>query len=120
MAGLINDAGANELYMKGVVNSDWADNVDVNEIKIPKIFTTRGNATNTPNDSNWWILEVTQGLRYNTTVVVQKAVQFDNPSNYYVRTCAGNTWTDWALCGNFGYNTLEGLATALKPLLGLS
>ena len=117
MAGLINDAGANELYMKGVINSDWVDNVDVNEIKTPKVFTTRGNATNTPNDSNWWIIEVTQGIRHNTTVVVQKAVQFYNPSNYYVRTYSGDRWNDWMLCGNFGYNTLEELAAALKPLM---
>lgn len=31
-----------------------------------------------------------------------------------------NRWSDWIRIDNFGYRTLADLATALKPLLGLS
>ena len=40
---------------------------------------------------------------------------------YFVRRCiADGTWTNWQRIDNFGYNSLAELATALKPLLGLS
>ena len=39
---------------------------------------------------------------------------------YHFRSCYGNYWRPWQRIDNFGYNSLEELASALKPLLGLS
>lgn len=40
---------------------------------------------------------------------------------FYIRSSENqSTLSSWRRMDNFGYNTLEGLATALKPLLGLS
>lgn len=36
------------------------------------------------------------------------------------RTKNGTSWSAWSRIDNFGYNSLAELATALKPLLGLS
>ena len=53
-------------------------------------------------------------------IISQTASRFDNNA-CYVRSLHPNTnkWTPWYRIDNFGYNTLEELAAALKPLLGL-
>lgn len=43
----------------------------------------------------------------------------DNGTVLEYRTKNGTSWSAWSRIDNFGYNTLEELAAALKPLLGL-
>lgn len=51
-------------------------------------------------------------------IIAQTASRFDNNARY-IRSLHPNTnkWTPWYRIDNFGYNTLEELAAALKPLL---
>lgn len=44
--------------------------------------------------------------------------EYEKSYTYY-RAYWDGAWRDWARLDNFGYNTLEELAAALKPLLGL-
>ena len=55
----------------------------------------------------------------NTGTYIQQiasASGIDNPT-VYLRTRNSDTWSAWQRIDNFGYNTLEDLAAALKPLM---
>ena len=100
---------------RGVIGQTAA--VDFNQIVTPGVYYfIRGNYThsNTPPESTGGILRVYGGSSYS----VQEYSNYGRTS--YSRIKWGETWYDWQRIDNFGYNTLANLATALKPLLGLS
>ena len=85
-------------------------------------FVYGGNATDYPINNPYGIL-ITNKTYYpalQSTYINQTFVRNINRGIYTRFKEGQNDWTDWVRADNFGYNTLEELASALKPKLGLS
>ena len=106
MAGVMG----NPLVFKSVLPSNNAD-----EIKENGWYECLNMVENMPEV--WCYLFVYKMSTYN--FIIQHAINNES-GGYYFRKCYGGTWQPWQRIDNFGYNSLEELASALKPLLGLS
>ena len=86
------------------------------------VSISSGKNTDMPDDVYWGILTVTQTSWGQYKTISQHLQSSDN--RHYTRSVysATNVYpteftTPWQRIDNFGYNTLEELAAALKPLL---
>lgn len=70
--------------------------------------------TNQPENS--WATLIVTAFEPNKKYIRQVFKPFGS-AKYYVRLFNGTEWASWSRGDNFGYNTLEELAAALKPLL---
>ena len=79
------------------------------------------NSYNEPNFS-----DLPEGVAYGTLTVLAESsfstqiLSSVTDNTYYIRYRTDTYWGGWKRIDNFGYNSLAELATALKPLLGLS
>ena len=112
MAGLF--AGSNIPVAQQAFKSSYsfASDVDADNV-VANTFVS--NCTNLPNGHTAGYLEVMWSQ------ATSGKFQIFQPTNRkierYMRYSDGGSYTAWSRLDNFGYNTLEELATALKPLL---
>lgn len=68
------------------------------------------------------IFGLSYGVVYTSNIEGMGGIQIitSNQGSVLFRSKRYGTWTSPTRIDNFGYNTLEELASALKPLLGLS
>ena len=96
------------------------DDVDFDNETNNISFFARNNSSNSPDDSKWWYVEVSNYVREDNRYISQKATGASSNIMYIRNKQSNGAWSFWARLDNFGYNSLAELATALKPLLGLS
>jgi hypothetical protein len=92
-----------------------ADGTDMNTIKTPGFYHIGSYVTNGP-EFNWSCVCV-----FKTHIITQIAFGLSDKGVSY-RTCedvVSPNWSPWQRIDNFGCNTLNELAAALKPELGL-
>lgn len=84
---------------------------DLDELGSGTFVFATGEATNLPTLGS-------AGFVFTTKLSNGYANQlFVNHSDKFMRTYIYNKWHKWQRIDNFGYNSLEELASALKPLL---
>lgn len=113
--------------MAGIVdNNDSSGSLNnIVERGVYYVSISGGKNTDMPDDVYWGILTVTQTSWGQYRTISQYLQSNDN--RHYTRSSYSATsvyptecTTPWQRIDNFGCNTLEELAAALKPKLGLS
>ena len=74
---------------------------------------------NKPSEGGYGFMEVRKYGTDSSASIVQIFHGVFNNQAVMVRHYSSGEWTAWSRTDNFGYNTLDELAAALKPLLGL-
>lgn len=88
---------------------------DASTVKTSGDYIFASSASNIPV-AKWGIMKVSGDGKD-----VSQTFNTIGTTEVYVRsTDSEGGWTKWQRIDNFGYNSLEELTTALKPLLGLS
>ena len=84
-------------------------------------FIYGGNAEDYPISYPYGVLVSNKTYHPNLDTTYYSQIYYASDSRgVYSRFKQGdNNWESWQRLDNFGYNTLEELAAALKPLLGL-
>ena len=114
MAGLFtrNDAPVTQQAFKS--SYSFASDVDADNV-VANTFVA--SCTNLPKGHTVGFLEVMWSPA--TSAKFQIFQPTNRNTERYMRYSDGGTYTAWSRLDNFGCNTLEELASALKPLLGL-
>lgn len=88
---------------------------NANERIIDGYYKGNEENINTPESYTYGVLIV-----FSTSIyVVQQYILQGTYCYQRISVDRGSSWRNWTRIDNFGYNTLEELAAALKPLLGL-
>ena len=93
------------------------DDVDFDNETNNISFFARNNSSNSPDNSKWWYVEVSNYVRGDNRYISQKATGANSNITYIRNKQSNGIWSSWARLDNFGCNTLEELAAVLKPLL---
>ena len=112
MAGVMGNPLATKSNVVGGTNFN-----DVTDNGVYSIFDNEG--CNGPMGTG--IRVILSVVKTSIGTIRQDVARWD-AKGVYTRSYHINTssWQSWQRLDNFGYNTLDDLATALKPLLGLS
>ena len=105
MAGLLGNPIGGKGEYKG----------SADELNVSGVYACEGEVTNIPSINGYLIHYNTMR---NSMPCSQRYIDWKT-NETWVRAKSNSGWSPWQRLDNFGYNTLEELASALKPILGL-
>ena len=124
VAGVFPTLNENTLVQSGLLYGQIMIEGDVNDVVGRAIVQIRphdtgSNIKNLPVKEYGVLVNFTNELEINPNNSYYRSQTFYTSSKVYYRVFSSQ-WTSWMRIDNFGYNSLEDMANALKPLLGLS